>query len=113
MNASDIARALDIGDAVDGETTSQVKGAIVHFAAYAREEAICAARELVDLDPFSDGFKSNFARLQNTTRRYQELVAWVHASRAEATEAYELLPDDEKNEMAAILRPRHEEVNDA
>lgn len=113
MNASDIAKALDIGDAVDGETTSQVKGAIVHFAAYAREEAILAAKEMVDLDPFAETFRADYARLQNQTRRYQELVAWVHASRAEAAEAYELLPDDEKNEMAALLRPRHEEVNDA
>jgi hypothetical protein len=111
MTPADIARALDIGDAVEAELKS--RGAIVHFGAYAKGEAISAAREIIDLDPFETGFPQKFAALQNTIRRYQELSAWTRMSLHEAKDAYDTLPEHEKREMLQYLTaPTTHEVND-
>jgi len=111
MTPADIARALDIGDAIEAELKS--RGAIAHFGAYAKDESIAATREIIDLDPYDDGFLQRFARLQNTIRRYQELAAWTRLSLHEAKDAYDTLPEHEKRDMLQYLTaPQTQEVND-
>jgi hypothetical protein len=111
MTDEDLARALDLGDLIENEANQA--GALAHFTAYAREEAIEAASAILDLNPYDVGFIARFCSLQNEVRRYRELVAWTLKSQHAAKDAWDQLDPEEQRAIAQILTNPTPEFIDA
>lgn len=108
LAAAEIARRLEIGEAVELDLLKGPNSVLAHLAAYAREKAIDASVLLTRVRPDD---QAEITRLQNEVQRYRELAWFTRTSLAEAAEAYSTLDAEEREEVRKFLLG--EETNDA
>lgn len=100
-----IAKAIDIGDRIEKDFTTDKGGPIVYLFVAARAEAIEAMRALIDVDPTDT---RAVMRLQNEVHRLQQLTTWINGALQRGQEAFDSLDQQQKIEVASYLQQEND-----
>jgi hypothetical protein len=115
MDDKSIARALDLGDALERELQHVNQNPIIApLVLAARRAAIEATRELVGMDFTLPSVLPRALALQQAIHRFVDLKAWIDTTRERARAAFDCLDPAERDEVMTLLHgPQTRELNDA
>ena len=109
MDDDAIAQALLLEHCIDADLLDPAKSILLAQLSRARKAAIEATKLLIECGPFD---AQRIMRLQNEIRRFSDLHEWLLTAQTRAGEAWNALPDDEREAVIAFTNP-NAGINDA
>ena len=99
LTAKDIARALELDDAIELDLRDPKDSIILGQIAWAREAAIEGVGEILSLIETKPHETAELIRLSGKVRHYTNLSAWLLKSREAGKEAWDRLNADQQQEV--------------